>query len=67
MAASITLTLLVVNLAVGVTSVKASQRLKSFSGISGPAAIFDDPKEMVEKVREHLPRKTVDYRRIAKR
>lgn len=63
-AALITLSILVVNLAVGVTSVKASQRIKSFNGISSNSAIFEEPNEMVEKVREYLPKKNVDYRKV---
>lgn len=64
LAASITLSILMVNLAIGVTSVKASQRIKSFNGISTTSAMFEEPKDVVEKVREYLPKKNVDYRRV---
>lgn len=67
LAAGVTLSILVVNLAVGVTSVKASQRMKSWSGISTNSAMFDEPNEVVEKVREYLPKKNVDYRRVVRR
>lgn len=67
LAASITLAILVVNLAIGVTSVKASQKIKSFNGISTNSAMFDEPNEIVEKVREHLPKRNVDYRRVMSR
>lgn len=67
LAASITLSILVVNLAVGATSVKASQRIKSFNGISSNSAMFEEPKEMVQKVKEYLPKKNVNYRQVIAR
>lgn len=67
LAAAITISILAFNLVVGVTSVRASQKLKSFSGISTNSAVFEEPSEVVEKVKEYLPRKTVDYRKVTGR
>ena len=64
LAASITLSILVVNLAVGATSVKASQKIKSFNGISTNSAMFEEQKEIVQKVKEYLPKKNVNYRKV---
>lgn len=67
LAAGITIAILVVNLAVGATSVKASQRMKSWSGVSTNSAMFERENEVVEKVKEYLPKKNVDYRRVVGR